>query len=201
MKHQEHIVALPAHIIPTQDDSVWTRCAFDHSDVVIKHRASLEQDPNFRQTIPYAALRCGEKFALYRRTQKGNEAGLHDKYSIGFGGHMDIADVVYDENSIIDIHASIALAAQRELEEEVALTNGNKAIKTTAYPEMIASNANEVDAVHLGIFTIIDVENESIESNEDQLEIVGFKTLEELAQVENLESWSQIIVDRLSQAD
>ena len=59
-------------------------------------RTAMEVDPSFKQVIPYLVLRDGERFFLMRRTKGGVDARLHDRYSIGVGGHVnpEDADVV-----------------------------------------------------------------------------------------------------------
>ena len=52
----------------------------------------MERDPSFKQVIPYLVLRDGERYFLMRRTAAGGDARLHDRYSIGVGGHLNPGD-------------------------------------------------------------------------------------------------------------
>ena len=46
----------------------------------------------FKQVIPYLVLRDGERYFLMRRTRAGGDARLHDRWSIGVGGHLNPGD-------------------------------------------------------------------------------------------------------------
>src|SRR4051794_41901099 len=52
----------------------------------------MEQDPTWKQVIPYPVLRDGDRWFLMRRTRSGGDARLHDRYSIGVGGHVNPED-------------------------------------------------------------------------------------------------------------
>ena len=54
-------------------------------------RSAAERDPDFKQLIPYAALRHRDKVFAYRRGG-GAETRLHGRWSIGIGGHVNPAD-------------------------------------------------------------------------------------------------------------
>ncbi len=55
-------------------------------------RARMEADPRFKQVIPYLILRDGPRWFLMRRTRAGGDARLHDRWSIGVGGHVNPGD-------------------------------------------------------------------------------------------------------------
>ena len=55
-------------------------------------RPEAEQDPGYRQIIPYVLLCRGEKVFATRRLNKGGEARLHGKVSVGIGGHINPVD-------------------------------------------------------------------------------------------------------------
>ena len=55
-------------------------------------RDAMESDPSFKQVIPYLVLRDGERYFLMRRTRAGADARLHDRWSIGVGGHLNPGD-------------------------------------------------------------------------------------------------------------
>ena len=62
---------------------------------------------------------------------------------------------------------------------------------------MILDESNEVGKVHLGIAMIARV-NGMVLSKEDQIELVGFKSVEEIiANIDSYESWSQIIINHI----
>ncbi|MCA9060962.1 MAG: phosphoesterase, partial [Planctomycetaceae bacterium] len=56
-------------------------------------RNQMEQDPSYKQLIPYCVFRCnGEVFYYQRGTEQG-EARLHAKRSVGVGGHVSTLDL------------------------------------------------------------------------------------------------------------
>jgi len=98
------------------------------------------------QVIPYIVLRKGDRVVAYVRPSQGNEARLHGKVSIGLGGHIDLADVVHTE-SVVDLGATVSLAAVRELDEEVGIKFDPERINWTGF---IVRRDGPVDRVHLG---------------------------------------------------
>ena len=55
-------------------------------------RPEMEQDPSYRQIIPYVAVTRGDEVFATRRLDKGGEARLHGRLSLGVGGHIERAD-------------------------------------------------------------------------------------------------------------
>ena len=49
-------------------------------------------DPEWQQVIPYLLMRDGERLFLMQRTKAGGDARLHDRYSLGIGGHLNPED-------------------------------------------------------------------------------------------------------------
>src|SRR6476659_9151746 len=52
-------------------------------------RSGVEDDPSKKQIIPYLVLRDGEGIFLMKRTRAGGDERLHDRYTIGVGGHVN----------------------------------------------------------------------------------------------------------------
>ncbi len=77
-------------------------------------RGNAEEDTAFKQPIPYVVIRRGTEIYSYERLKGGGESRLHQKLSIGFGGHM---------NAILSSSFTEMLEAntQRELHEELFL--------------------------------------------------------------------------------
>ena len=55
-------------------------------------RAEVEDDPSFQQLIPYVVVTDGPRVFLMRRLRAGADTRLHDRYSIGVGGHIGVDD-------------------------------------------------------------------------------------------------------------
>src|SRR2546426_4017693 len=81
---------------------------------VFRPRASMEEDPSFKQIIPYLIVRHRGRLFLVQRSTEGGETRLHGKYSIGVGGHINRGDV----EGALDV---IAAGLKRELEEELLI--------------------------------------------------------------------------------
>lgn len=192
-KHQEHILAIPADKILHDDQALrLIDGRIESSDVIVAQRAMLEQNEAYRQIIPYTLLRYDNKFAAYRRTPKGNESRLHGMVSIGFGGHVDLGDLVFDTaNSVVDIEKTIQLAAEREINEELDMDAEVNIIKETTLKGKIVSNLSPVDRVHIGLVTVIDIDSDNVKAAEEKLNFIGFHTIEALLDLEPLEAWTE----------
>ena len=103
-------------------------------------RPAMEIDPSFKQVIPYLVLRDGERFFLMRRTRAGGDARLHDRYSIGVGGHLNPGDV------------DLAGGLRREWAEEV-VADFEPAFRLVA---LLNDDTTDVGSVHLGAVYVAD---------------------------------------------
>jgi len=95
-----------------------------YASLFIGRRHELETDERFGQFLPYVILRRiaqdgSVTLFEYQRTKKVGEDRLGGKKSFGVGGHVDLADVWIDDNSVIDVVATTAHAIAREMNEEI----------------------------------------------------------------------------------
>jgi len=153
-------------------------------------RSSAETDPTHKQIIPYAVLVHGDKVLHYVRGKKAGEQRLAAKGSVGIGGHMNDGD---EGLFALDRDAYLA-GVDREINEELQLN--------TPYTQHIVAllndDSNEVGKVHLGVVHVFRLETDAVEKREQMITQLGFLTREELlTRRENLETWSQFIVDHL----
>ena len=148
-------------------------------------RPEAEQDPSYKQIIPYITLCRGDEVFCTRRTNKGGEARLHGRLSLGIGGHI---------NTLDDMESGDVFrrGLQRELEEEVFLTGGSALIPVG----VINDDTNEVGSVHLGFFFTMEVEDAAVRETE-KLEGLWLKRCELAENMENMETWSQIACEAL----
>ena len=77
-------------------------------------RSDVEDDPGFKQIIPYVVFRCGDSVFCYTRGKSQGEARLHRLRSLGVGGHVAEEDA--EGRKSLDAYQS---AMRRELDEEV----------------------------------------------------------------------------------
>lgn len=162
-------------------------------NIEIMRRGDAEEDPTYKQPIPYALIKRGEDIFLYERLQGGGEARLHNKLSIGVGGHM---------NKLTEgnFHQELFENLNRELEEELEIKGDGEIVLDTI--GLINDDENEVGCVHLGLLVVINLtENHEVTVREvDQLrgEWVRVEELSQEPMFSRLESWSQIAVEVLN---
>ena len=157
-------------------------------------RGEVEEDPSFKQLIPYCIFRHrdasgAETIFQYTRGSGQGEQRLHAKRSVGIGGHISSVDA----EATTDIHPYDE-GMRRELDEEVLIE--------TPYTEqrvgLINDDETEVGKVHLGVVHIIDVTEPLVRSREDDIQDDGFQPVDEiLGQLDHFESWSQICMQAL----
>jgi predicted NUDIX family phosphoesterase len=135
---------------------------FEEGEVWIGPRPKLEVDFDFVQPIPYIVIRDGENVLVYQRGEGGGDARLHANSSIGFGGHVDGSDAVYDDDGVIDLRATMQTACIRELEEELGISllrlSDEQRAGLCNWAAVISSAASDVDKVHVGLVAVIDVQ-------------------------------------------
>jgi predicted NUDIX family phosphoesterase len=98
-------------------------------------RDEVEQDATWKQVIPYLVLRDGDRLFLMKRTKAGADERLHERYSIGIGGHVNPAD------------GTVVGGLVREWSEEIAADF----TPDFAPVGLLNDDANSVGAVHLGL--------------------------------------------------
>ena len=155
-------------------------------DIIVNHhefidRPAAEEDPSYKQIIPYVVLtRKGLVFAT-RRLNKGGESRLHGKVSIGIGGHINPVDET-DRRSVL------MKGLERELDEEVYIQRRGELVPQG----FINDDGNGVGAVHLGLCFSMEVEGEVSVKETEKLS-GGWMSLRELrGEFDNMETWSQI---------
>ena len=147
-------------------------------------RPLAEEDPGYRQIIPYVVLCRGEEVFATRRLNKGGEARLHGKISVGIGGHINPVDETDREKVLMR-------GLERELHEEVTIQKAGKLVPRG----VINDNTNSVGSVHLGLCFTMEVEGE-VSVNETEKLTGAFMTLPELrAEWDNMETWTQIALE------
>jgi len=150
-------------------------------------RPEVEEDPSYKQLIPYCIFRCGDEIFHYERGKIGDEGRLHSKRSIGIGGHISQEDENSDNSPYQE-------GMQREIVEEIFVDS--------AYTEtcvgLINDDETEVGKVHLGIVHIFDLEAPKVRPREKSILQTGFASPEQLIdERDQFETWSQICLEAL----
>ena len=150
-------------------------------------RNEVEEDPSYKQLIPYCIFRHAGQVFHYKRGNMQGEGRLHSKRSIGVGGHISSED----QNGESSVYRE---ALWREIQEEVFLE--------TQYTErclgLINDDLTEVGRVHLGIVHLFDLDAPKVRPREESIIQTGFADPAELARDRDaFETWSQICLDQL----
>jgi predicted NUDIX family phosphoesterase len=156
------------------------------ADLIRRHgefrpRSAMEQDPTWKQVIPYPILRDGPRWFLMRRTRAGSDARLHDRYSIGVGGHVNPEDGGLD--------GDLSTALRREWAEELAIDF----LPDFRFVGLLNDDTNPVGQVHLGLVYEGDAAGRPVAIRETDKLSGGFVTTGEVAAVaDRLETWSRL---------
>lgn len=155
-------------------------------DIIVNHhefisRPAAEEDPSYKQIIPYVVLTQKGRVFTTRRLNKGGESRLHGKLSIGIGGHINPVDET-DRRSVL------MKGLERELEEEVYIQHRGELVPQG----FINDDGNGVGAVHLGLCFSMEVEGEVSVKEAEKLSGAWMSLQELKEEYDNMETWSQI---------
>ena len=188
----EQVLVVARDLVP--DQAGWYGLRFDglpaFVDVVAREgryepRDAMEHDPAFKQIIPYLVLRDGDRYFLMRRTRAGADQRLHDRWSIGVGGHLNPGDD--------GLLGGLRLEWREELEadfepdfEPLALLN---------------DDTTDVGTVHLAVVFVADAAGRPVAVREHDKLTGAFATSAEVAAVvDDLETWSRLVFEALEAA-
>jgi predicted NUDIX family phosphoesterase len=152
-------------------------------------RSEVEDDPGFKQIIPYVVFRSGEGVFCYTRGKSQGEARLHRLRSLGVGGHVSDEDA--QGGRTLDAYEA---ALKRELDEEVEIGSPGRIHRVG----LINDDATPVGRVHLGVVHVYDLEQPRVAPREEGLAEAGFLPLATIrALKDEFETWSQICIESL----
>lgn len=185
----ERVLVVPRTVVP--DAAAWHGVRLDgvagFLEVVAREgrfeaRDAMEGDPAFKQVIPYLVLRDGARYFLMRRTRAGGDARLHDRWSIGVGGHLNPGD------------ADVFGGLRREWREEL-----DAAFVPDFHPiALLNDDTTEVGAVHIGVIVVADAAGRPVRVREtDKLDGAFVEPAEVRAVADRLETWSALVFEAL----
>jgi predicted NUDIX family phosphoesterase len=155
-------------------------------DGAFRPRSAMEQDPSWKQVIPYPVLRDGEAWYLMRRTRAGGDVRLHDRFSIGVGGHVNPADGGLD--------GDLSAALRREWHEELVVDF----LPAFRFVGLLNDDSTPVGQVHLGLVYEGDAAGRPVAIRETDKLSGAFVGATEVAAVsDRLETWSRIAFEFL----
>ena len=145
-------------------------------------RDRMEDDPRFKQVIPYLVLRDGERYFLMQRTTAGRDARLHGRYSIGVGGHLNPGD------------GGLLGGLRREWDEELVADF----VPDFRLVALLNDDTSEVGAVHLGAVYVADAAGRPVAIRETDKLTGSFVEAADVEVVaDRLETWSRLVFDSL----
>ncbi|MGF9785719.1 hypothetical protein ABEW96_06200 [Bacillus velezensis] len=156
-------------------------------------RGDAEEDPRFKQPIPYVVIRRDDEVFVYERLAGGGESRLHNKLSLGFGGHMNPMEGAASFSEVLKQNTD------RELAEELYIREEDKQNIVTL--GLINDDENDVGKVHIGILSALQLASAAQVEVKEKDQIAGrwmkLSILKEENVYQRLEAWSQFVADIL----
>lgn len=191
----EHVLVVPTALFHeighfqgfSPDVDRYLTILLDPAHTSYRPRDAVEEDPGWKQLIPYCVFRCGGQVFHYRRSKGQGENRLHGKRSIGVGGHVSTLDAggtgsAYDEGM------------RREIAEEVDVA-GTHVQRCVG---LINDDLTPVGRVHLGVVHVFDLDSPQVRPREETIIETGFADPGDLAgRRDEFETWSQICLEHL----
>ena len=192
MQHpKEQILVVPAKLAVTLAPLLFNPVPFGLEQMLLaehsfRDREEAETNYDFKQVIPYIVVRHGEHYLMSRRTAEQQEKRLHNKYSLGQGGHVKDTD--------FESQDPILTGLLRELREEFVLAPEYGC----APVGLINDDSTDVGRVHMGIAYELRVMDLRLEVAEKGLHEAQWLTAPQLREYyPNMESWSKILMDHV----
>jgi len=182
----EMVLTIPSKLI--EGEGIIKMSLTDLEKLVSKNtmffeRQFVETEPNYKQLIPYVVLKDDNQYIIYKRTTNQTEERLHNLYSIGIGGHINVDD------KAPTVLGTIMSGMLREIEEEVSFE-----IENLKYVGLLNYNGNPVSQVHLGIVFIAEGKFYGV-NEKDNFEIYLDNDLTKY--LDKFEDWSRIVAEYL----
>jgi predicted NUDIX family phosphoesterase len=145
-------------------------------------RDEMERDPAFKQVIPYLVVRDGPSYFLMRRTRAGGDERLHERWSIGVGGHLNEAD------------GGLEGGLRREWAEEI-----DAAFEPDfRFVGLLNDDESDVGRVHVGVVYLAETGGRPVAVREVEKLSGRMATREETAAVvDRMETWSALVFEHL----
>ncbi len=196
---EEHVLVIPAErleligafsgFVPFDEQSF--RAILEPEHMQFRPRSQVEEDPTFKQLIPYCILQYGDgqdrRVFQYTRGSGQGEKRLHAKRSIGIGGHISREDATGE-----DLYRS---GMERELSEEMIIEGSY----TEELLGFIYDDTTPVGRVHLGVVHLLTLNSDTARARESEMIDSGFVPLQQLIdERDRFETWSQLSIDQMA---
>jgi predicted NUDIX family phosphoesterase len=200
----EHVLVVPTGVFHAlghfqgycADTDRYLKGLLDPAHTSYRPRSAMEQDPSFKQLIPYVIFRFRDKAGQtlifqYTRGKGQGEFRLHAKRSIGVGGHISVDDAASSSSTAPSAYEE---GMRRELEEEVIIDTPYRGRMVG----LINDDETDVGRVHLGVVHLLDVDRPAIQPRETEIIDAGFRPANDLLfDIAQFETWSQICLKAL----
>jgi predicted NUDIX family phosphoesterase len=162
----------------------------------IMKRSDCEENPTIKHLIPYIFLTTPtNKIFVTRRTSNQTESRLHNKASIGVGGHVG------EFSDSMDIYNNVYFGAIRELNEELygveieTLMGDHLNLKLIGF---VNYDADEVGQVHFGMvyhLLVNDILIPEISIKETENMMGEWMPIDASFMIDNYETWSRALLE------
>ena len=179
----------PRSIVPLGLDVFIETCSLSGFEFL--NRKEAENNPGYKQIIPYIVLQTRDmkKTVLYNR--QGSEKRLHDLWSVGIGGHINPIDREEENASFRKI---LMAGMERELNEEL---DKRPLDDLPAFMGVISEDITDVGKVHLGaVFRILTEHPEKYLAGSELFQFTWSETGSLYKY--NMELWSSLALELLS---
>jgi predicted NUDIX family phosphoesterase len=192
---EEYVLVFPTKILTeigqfqgfSSDTQNYLDIILNKKNIQFRQRKYVENDPSFKQLIPYVVLKHKDTYLTYQRGKLQSEKRLFGNYSLGIGGHIS----VFDENMF---SSSYYEGLSREVNEEIRIN----CKYTDKLIGMINDDSNDVGKVHFGIIHMFELENTNIKAKEKSIKNISFMGGKMLLQKLDLfENWSKIFITHI----
>ena len=191
----ERVLVLPRDLVPGGSDFTGVRHADERTMAELQvavqahgrfmDRPLAEEDPAFKQLIPYVVVRDGDLVYLMERTDAGGDARLHGKASIGVGGHLNPVDEGADP---------LTDGLRREWSEEL-VADWEPQFRLVG---LLNDDSNPVGSVHLGVVFEVEAAGRPVEVRERDKLTGRFATSDEVRSAwDRMETWSRLVASHL----
>jgi len=185
-KDEKILVVRRNHLFPDGEWNGLKQISFEtYLDIINQKqefiwRSKVEEDPSYKQIIPYLVFTYQGTYFLMQRKSTSSEGRLSSKFSLGIGGHIRQEDI--KGKTIFDW-------ADREFHEEVEY-HGTFAIKPLG---ILNDDSNSVGQVHIGFVFLLEGNSNQIKVRSElkQGSLVPLATCEK--SFDCMETWSQIV--------
>ena len=182
------LVVKRKHLFPNGDWTGLKQVDFQaYLELIEQHkefipRGLAENDPSYKQIIPYLVFRHNNLYFLMQRKGSSSEQRLANKFSLGIGGHLREEDIKGSD---------IFEWAQREFHEEIAYTSSFSITPLG----VLNREDTPVDQVHIGLVLLLEGNSSAIaiKSELQSGELISLSECKE----KNLENWSLMVVEYL----